>query len=107
MARARDGKGPTLVEAIVYRLTPHSSDDDDRRYRTSEEVETHRGSEPVSAFRATLVRAGMLTEADDDAITAEIDAAVDAAQAAAAAAPDPEPQTLTTHRHSTQAPAAA
>jgi 2-oxoisovalerate dehydrogenase E1 component len=106
MERARSGKGPTLVEAIVYRLTPHSSDDDDRRYRTSEEVETHRGSEPVSAFRATLVRAGMLTEADDDAITAEIDAAVDAAQAAAEAAPDPDPETLTTHVYSTSEPAA-
>ena len=106
MVRARSGKGPTLVEAIVYRLTPHSSDDDDKRYRTSEEVETHRGSEPVSAFRASLVRAGLLTEADDDAISAEIDAAIDAAQAAAEAAPDPDPATLTTHVFSTGGPAA-
>ena len=93
MERARAGQGPSLVEAIVYRLTPHSSDDDDKRYRTSEEVETHRVSEPVSAFRARLMKAGILTEADDDAITAEIAAAVDAAQAAAEAAPDPDPRT--------------
>ena len=36
--RGRRGEGPTLVETIVYRLTPHSSDDDDRSYRTQDEV---------------------------------------------------------------------
>src|SRR5258708_15269447 len=87
-------------------MTPHSSDDEARRYRTSEEVETHRGSEPVSAFRATVGRGGMRTEADDAAITAEIDAAVEAAQAAAEAAPDPDPETLSTHVYSTTEPAA-
>src|SRR5207249_8554543 len=37
--RARDGEGSTLIEAKTYRLMPHSSDDDDRRYRAREEVE--------------------------------------------------------------------
>src|ERR1700682_1802467 len=104
MDRARAGKGPSLVEAIVYRLTPHSSDDDDKRYRTSEEVETHRVSEPVSAFRARLMKAGILTEPDDDAISAEISAAVDAAQAAAEAATAPDPSDLTSHVLSTEPP---
>jgi 2-oxoisovalerate dehydrogenase E1 component len=104
MERARAGQGPSLVEAIVYRLTPHSSDDDDKRYRTSEEVETHRVSEPVSAFRARLMKAGMLTEADDDAISAEIAGAIDTAQAAAEAAPDPDPSQLTSHVLSTEPP---
>src|SRR5699024_3320812 len=36
--RAVSGEGPTLIEAITYRLTPHSSDDDDRRYREESEV---------------------------------------------------------------------
>ena len=36
--RARAGLGPTLVETVSYRLTPHSSDDDDRSYRTEDEV---------------------------------------------------------------------
>src|SRR5690606_29436942 len=39
VARARRGEGPTLVEAMVYRFMPHSSDDDDRTYRGREEVE--------------------------------------------------------------------
>jgi 2-oxoisovalerate dehydrogenase E1 component len=101
MERARQGEGPSLVEAIVYRLTPHSSDDDDKRYRTTEEVETHRVSEPVSAFRARLMKGGILTEADDDALTEEITTAVNAAEAAAEAAPDPEPADLTSHVLST------
>src|SRR5881296_3541587 len=38
--RARKGAGPTFIEAKTYRLTPHSSDDDDRRYRSRDEVES-------------------------------------------------------------------
>lgn len=97
MDRARAGKGPSLIEAVVYRLTPHSSDDDDRRYRTAEEVEKARGTEPVATTRRYLIQAGLLTEADDDAISEEIATVLEAAQAAAEAAPDPEATTLTTH----------
>ena len=96
MNRARAGKGPALIEAVVYRLTPHSSDDDDRRYRTSEEVESHRGAEPVATFRARLLAAGVLTEDADKALGTEIATEVDAAQATAEAAPDPDPATLGT-----------
>jgi 2-oxoisovalerate dehydrogenase E1 component len=102
MERARAGKGPSLIEAIVYRLTPHSSDDDDRRYRTAEEVEKARGTEPVAATRRYLTSAGLLNEADDDALGKEIATQLEAAQAAAEAAPDPDPSTLTTHVFSTE-----
>ena len=44
--RARSGGGPTLVECKTYRLMPHTSDDDDRRYRSAEEVEAWRGQRP-------------------------------------------------------------
>ncbi|MGI8609649.1 MAG: alpha-ketoacid dehydrogenase subunit alpha/beta [Candidatus Dormibacteria bacterium] len=95
--RARAGQGPSLIEAVVYRLTPHSSDDDDRRYRTAEEVAKARGTEPVATTRHYLMEAGLLTEADDDAMSEEIATLLEAAQAAAEAAPDPEAITLTTH----------
>jgi 2-oxoisovalerate dehydrogenase E1 component len=101
MERARAGKGPSLIEAIVYRLTPHSSDDDDRRYRTAAEVEAARGTEPVATTRRYLMQAGLLNEADDDAIGEAITSMLEAAQAAAEAAPDPDPATLTTHVYST------
>ena len=102
MERARAGKGPSLIEAVVYRLTPHSSDDDDRRYRTAEEVEKARGTEPVATTRRYLMRAGLLTEAQDDAIGEEIATILEAAQSAAEAAPDPDPATLVTHVFSSE-----
>ena len=49
--RARAGEGPTFIEAKTYRLVPHSSDDDDRRYRTREEVEEWAESDPLVALR--------------------------------------------------------
>jgi 2-oxoisovalerate dehydrogenase E1 component len=101
MERARSGRGPSLIEAIVYRLTPHSSDDDDRRYRTAEEVEKARRTDPVSTTRSFLMRSGVLTEADDDALGEEILTEVEAAQAAAEAAADPDPSTLGLHVYST------
>src|SRR3712207_5261384 len=48
--RARNGDGPTLIEAKTYRLTAHSSDDDDRRYREREEIEEWRLKDPIVRF---------------------------------------------------------
>jgi len=54
VSRARAGEGPTLIEAQCYRIVPHSSDDDDRRYRSREEVEAWKQREPLSRFKAQL-----------------------------------------------------
>ncbi|MCS6906838.1 MAG: thiamine pyrophosphate-dependent dehydrogenase E1 component subunit alpha [Anaerolineales bacterium] len=59
--RARNGGGPTVVEAKVYRITPHSSDDDDRSYRSREEVEQFKRRDPLLIARQKLERAGILT----------------------------------------------
>jgi 2-oxoisovalerate dehydrogenase E1 component alpha subunit len=84
--RARAGDGPTLVEAKTYRVTPHSSDDDDRSYRTRDEVEQWKQRDPLSLFRARLEADGLLSPtlaADYDArAVAEVDEAVQFAQAA-------------------------
>ncbi len=58
---ARGGHGPTLIETRMYRITPHSSDDDDRTYRTREEVEEHKKHDPLTVARATLENSGVLT----------------------------------------------
>ena len=55
------GEGPTLVEARMYRITPHSSDDDDRTYRSREEVEEHKKSDPLRRPRRLLEEEGLLT----------------------------------------------
>ncbi len=84
--RGRAGDGPTLIEAKTYRLTPHSSDDDDRSYRSRDEVEAWKKRDPIATFRAQLESAGLLTPAlaaDYEArAAAEVDDAVQHAQAA-------------------------
>ncbi|MCP8967031.1 thiamine pyrophosphate-dependent dehydrogenase E1 component subunit alpha [Ectobacillus ponti] len=60
--RGRRGEGPTLVETVSYRLTAHSSDDDDRAYRNREEVEEAKKKDPILTFAAYLQEAGVLTE---------------------------------------------
>ena len=52
--RARSGGGPSILEAKTYRITPHSSDDDDRAYRRQEEVEAFRKRDPLLLARTYL-----------------------------------------------------
>jgi 2-oxoisovalerate dehydrogenase E1 component alpha subunit len=60
--RARSGGGATLIEAKTYRPVPHSSDDDDRTYRTREEVEEWKKKDPVLNMRKYLESVGLLDE---------------------------------------------
>src|SRR5687768_10490984 len=66
--RARRGEGPTLIEARVVRLTSHSSDDDQRRYRDPSEVEHLKEQDPIPMFASELRAAGVLTDEVDDVI---------------------------------------
>ncbi len=95
--RARSGGGPTLIEAMTYRLLPHSSDDDDRTYRDPAEVASWEAREPVGAYRRRLEAAGLWTEADDVALWSALREQVAAAAEAAERAPDPPPDDLLTH----------
>ncbi len=94
VARARSGDGPTLVEAKVTRLTGHSSDDQQTKYRPEAELEVERGRDPLPHFRALLAEAGLLDDATDATIAAEIRATVEDATTYAETAPDPAPETL-------------
>ncbi|GIM48313.1 2-oxoisovalerate dehydrogenase subunit alpha [Collibacillus ludicampi] len=97
VARARAGEGPTLIEAKTYRLVPHSSDDDDRSYRSREEVETAKKRDPIILFSAYLRETGILTDELDreiqDAIMKEVNEATEAAEKA----PFAEPETALLH----------
>jgi pyruvate dehydrogenase E1 component alpha subunit len=66
--RALAGEGPTLIEAQVYRLGPHSTSDDPRRYRTDAELQTWKDKDPLARLKHELLTAGALTEADDAAL---------------------------------------
>ena len=59
--RGRAGNGPTLIEAMVERYLPHTSDDDDTRYRAKEELEEARKHDPVKVLSQTLEDSGDLT----------------------------------------------
>jgi 2-oxoisovalerate dehydrogenase E1 component alpha subunit len=61
MDRARSGGGPTLVEAKCYRFLSHTTDDDDRTYRSRDEVEARRKDDPVPCFELLLVEHSILT----------------------------------------------
>ncbi|WP_197735607.1 thiamine pyrophosphate-dependent dehydrogenase E1 component subunit alpha [Rubrobacter xylanophilus] len=94
VARARRGEGPTLIEAKTYRLTAHSSDDDDRRYREREEVEQWRLKDPISRFERYLVENGILDEAARERIDAEVREEVREASEYAENAPVAEPSSV-------------
>ena len=95
LRRARAGDGPTLIECKTYRFRAHTSDDDDRTYRTAEEVEAWRKKDPLRQFRQYLIEQRLLPEADEVAIEAELKAEVDAAAKRAEAQPFPEPASAT------------
>ena len=59
-ARARRGDGPTLIECKTYRFLPHTSDDDDKTYRSREEVAEHKHHDPIDRFTAYLIAQGLL-----------------------------------------------
>ena len=78
-ARARAGKGPTLIEAKVERYLPHTSDDDDRRYRSAEDIEQSRKRDPLKLLGFLLTEAGSLTDDLDQVIHTDAKREVDEA----------------------------
>ena len=74
--RARAGEGPTLIEAKTYRLTAHSSDDNDRTYRGRDEIEMWRAKEPMPRYRQYLLDSGVATEEELNEIKQRIDGEV-------------------------------
>jgi 2-oxoisovalerate dehydrogenase E1 component alpha subunit len=85
--RGRKGEGPTLVETVSYRLTPHSSDDDDRVYRSREEVEEAKQKDAIITFKAYLQELNILTESLETQIIEQISAIVNDATEYAESAP--------------------
>lgn len=90
--RAHRGEGPSLLEADCYRLTPHTSDDNDMSYRTKEEVAAYKKRDGVLTFAAYLRDLGILTadveQEMEETIRKDIDEATDAAEKAPFADPD-------------------
>src|SRR3954469_3335301 len=77
VSKARNGDGPTLIEARVTRLTAHSSDDQQTKYRSEEELVAERALDPVPRFAAQLRGAGILNDGAEERIRAAIKVDVD------------------------------
>jgi len=94
--RARRGEGPSLIEVKCYRYQPHSSDDDDSRYRSKDALAEWRAKDPVDKGAAYLAGCGVAA-ADLERIRAEIAAEIERSIDEAAADPDPRPEDLLLH----------
>jgi len=89
--RARAGEGPSLIELRTYRFYAHTSDDDDRTYRSKEEVEQWRRKDPIGRFERYLRSVGIVDDAHIEELRAVAREAVvqGAKEAQAAEFPDP------------------
>lgn len=90
--RARQGKGPTLLECVTYRLCDHTTADDATRYRSAEEVNRAWHAEPLKRLQSFLVARGLWDEGREQLLVAETQAelqqAVEQYEATPAQAPD-------------------
>ncbi|HIS29881.1 MAG TPA: thiamine pyrophosphate-dependent dehydrogenase E1 component subunit alpha [Candidatus Avamphibacillus intestinigallinarum] len=90
--RAMNGEGPTLIEAMVHRMTAHSSDDNHLLYRDKQEIEDMKKTDPVVVMTDYLYEVGLLTEETEESIKQEIDEAINEATDYADAAPYAAPE---------------
>ncbi len=96
LERARSGDGPTLIEALTYRVTAHSTSDDPRAYRDEECVEPWRSRDPILRFRTYLIGQGQWSEEKDQALEDEIKSRIQASLLKAEAVGPPPLETMFT-----------
>lgn len=95
--RARRGKGPTLIEAVTYRMGPHTTADDPKRYRTDDELADWRARDPLARVLALLGAMGTDADALEAEVAEESRAAAAELRAAVTTIPDPEPMSVFDH----------
>src|SRR5262245_4191544 len=98
--RARGGGGPTLIECVTYRLAMHTTADDPSRYRADEEVKAWEAKDPLPRFAAYLEKKNLLEAGLDEAMEAEIEAAVQRFESA----PPPDPLAVFDHAYAKRPP---
>ncbi len=98
--RARKGKGPSVIVSDVVRLLSHSSSDDQRKYRSEEELETDRERDPILKLREACIAAKIIKAEDFDKIDKRLARQVDEDTLWAESRPHPSPETATDHIYS-------
>ncbi|HEV8361802.1 MAG TPA: thiamine pyrophosphate-dependent dehydrogenase E1 component subunit alpha [Candidatus Thermoplasmatota archaeon] len=92
--RAREGRGPSMIECVTYRMQGHSTSDDPTRYRAQEEVEAWAKRDPIARYRAWLEQKGLWSEKAQAEIEAELNEAISAAIKEAESTAPPGLETL-------------
>ena len=104
--RARKGKGPSVIVSNVVRLYPHSSSDDQRKYRTEEELEADKKRDPILRFENSCMEANTIKMKEFDKIRNEVSAIVDEETIWAEKQDHPAPSTALDYNYSTEPPLA-
>jgi 2-oxoisovalerate dehydrogenase E1 component alpha subunit len=97
MQAAREGQGPTLIEAYTYRMGAHTTTDDPTRYRLSAELESWKLKDPIERVKQYLIRSGMAKEDFFLQINAEADEVGTRVRRSCLEMPDPEPDSMFDH----------
>lgn len=95
--RAVAGEGPTLIEAMMYRLSPHSTSDNDLAYRTKEEVDEHRAKDGIPKLKQYLIDCNLWDEDKESALSADILKMLNEATEYGEKAPFPTPESTMLH----------
>ena len=99
--RARSGGGPTLIEALTYRLSDHTTADDATRYRSPDQVAEAWKLDPIVRLRTHLIAAGAWDKAKEDALLKECNEQVQAAAQAYLDTPPPTAEQMFDHLYAT------
>jgi 2-oxoisovalerate dehydrogenase E1 component alpha subunit len=94
MQAAREGQGPTMIEAFTYRMGAHTTTDDPTRYRLAAELETWKLKDPIERVKAYLVRSELADESFFTAVDAEAAELGARIRKACLEMPDPEPMAI-------------
>lgn len=97
LERARSGGGPTLLEALTYRLSDHTTADDATRYRSAEELAAQWKAEPILRLRSFLAARGAWSAEKEQALVREVNLAVQRTVEAYLRTPPPGPEQMFAH----------
>ena len=107
LAHARDGKGPAFIEAVTYRMGPHTTADDPTRYRDASELDAWAERDPVARLAAYLRAGGLLADDDEARVRAAADAVAAELRAGVVALEDPPPLSVFDHVYAEPHPTVA